>query len=552
MFLSHQGFSQEPDDCSKHVEVEWAKQGKKRLKRSGQEIKLRVVRDCLTEGCIVKKGKIITGAVSFAPSRMFIKTSIRFGNEFIYFVAYDKSDREIGVISRWQERTLTVGEIVNDQLDTNVGREKGSKPHILGKGEDVYLLKPDEGQHELLQSTQCKSPISYSTHGAASFNENTPENNRPKEDVHIERNREKSRASEAKKENHLYAQSKKQLSPLNGSPTLSKYSLQKNAEESKSYASIFSLKASSLIYSIINKSCSQDSNQKMSESTNGGSSSEIQRFSWWREIFLPVIVETASKLFDVRLILKLLKKYWLDIILIISPYIVIYRVTLSRRVMDYLKEKVKILTKRGVNIFMLFTCSFVIMIFFTKVVQENLQSPRYFSKFSPSDKNLNYLDFESIIEYGGPSKRNRVIFGNSDETECQEKAKGTSDCPLIPYGKPWRLGANKVTTIKFNKKVKFGDKNLDPGTYGLYTKPGENYWDLCISKKNRGSGKKMEELVDGKVFCTKVPVYETECVEEKLKIYFKELNQDLYLFFNWDKVETKVKIIPNQSILVQH
>jgi|GEM_PF-3518263 len=45
--------------------------------------------------------------------------------------------------------------------------------------------------------------------------------------------------------------------------------------------------------------------------------------------------------------------------------------------------------------------------------------------------------------------------------------------------------------------------------------------------------------------CFEIPVYETNYVEEKLKIYFKELNQDLYLFFNWDKVETKVKIVPN-------
>jgi len=449
----------------------------------------------LTEGCIVKKGKVIIGKVSFAPSRMFIETSIRFGNEFIYFVAYDKSDGEIGIKSRWQERSFTVGEIVNDQLDTNVGREKGSKPHILGKGEDRYLLKPVEGRDELLQSVRCKSPISYSTHGAETFNENTLENNRPKGDVHIEKNREKSRASEAKKENHLYAQSEKQLSPLNGSPTLSKYSLQKNAEESKSYASIFSLKASSLIYSIINKSYSQDSNQKTKESINEGSSSEIQRFSWLRSVLLSpeTIIETIPIL--LRSIPKILKKFLLEIVLVLF-----YFLKKSRKVKDFLIEKAKLLTKRKLNRIFSIMLFLIALIFFTKVVQEFVQSPRYYSTYSPSDKNLNYKDFESVIAYGRPSKKNRVIFGNSDETECQEKAKGTSDCPLIPYGKPWRLGANEVTTIKFNKKVKFGDHNLDPGTYGLYTKPDENYWDLCISKKNRGTGKRMEELVDEKVF----------------------------------------------------
>jgi hypothetical protein len=43
------------------------------------------------------------------------------------------------------------------------------------------------------------------------------------------------------------------------------------------------------------------------------------------------------------------------------------------------------------------------------------------------------------VDYGQPSKRGRVIFGQ-----------------LEPYGKVWRTGANEATEITFKKDVTFG------------------------------------------------------------------------------------------------
>jgi len=69
------------------------------------------------------------------------------------------------------------------------------------------------------------------------------------------------------------------------------------------------------------------------------------------------------------------------------------------------------------------------------------------------------------IDYGSPSKRNRVIFGG-----------------LVGYGQVWATGAHKATFIDFSKDVIIGDKNVPAGKYGLFTIPGESQWIIIINK----------------------------------------------------------------------
>src|SRR5688572_18537677 len=61
------------------------------------------------------------------------------------------------------------------------------------------------------------------------------------------------------------------------------------------------------------------------------------------------------------------------------------------------------------------------------------------------------------IEYGRPSKRGRVIWGN-----------------LVKWGGWWMPGADEATTLTTNKALTFGTLTVPAGDYTIYTHPGED------------------------------------------------------------------------------
>jgi hypothetical protein len=69
------------------------------------------------------------------------------------------------------------------------------------------------------------------------------------------------------------------------------------------------------------------------------------------------------------------------------------------------------------------------------------------------------------VEYHRPGVKGRKIWG-----------------ALVPYGEPWRTGANERTTVSFSTPVTVGGTRLDAGTYGLVTIPGEEKWTVALSK----------------------------------------------------------------------
>lgn len=61
--------------------------------------------------------------------------------------------------------------------------------------------------------------------------------------------------------------------------------------------------------------------------------------------------------------------------------------------------------------------------------------------------------------------------------------KGRDEATLMPPGKEWRTGADEATTLTTDKSLMFGSLMVAPGTYTLYTVPGQGEWQLVISKK---------------------------------------------------------------------
>jgi hypothetical protein len=71
-----------------------------------------------------------------------------------------------------------------------------------------------------------------------------------------------------------------------------------------------------------------------------------------------------------------------------------------------------------------------------------------------------------LVDYGRPSKRDRVIFGG-----------------LVPYDQVWRTGANMATTLVTDKALTIGNQTVPAGSYSLYTVPSKSSWQLIINKE---------------------------------------------------------------------
>lgn len=69
------------------------------------------------------------------------------------------------------------------------------------------------------------------------------------------------------------------------------------------------------------------------------------------------------------------------------------------------------------------------------------------------------------FDYSRPLARGRVIFGD-----------------VVPYGKVWRTGANGTTKVTFSDDVMLEGHPVKAGTYGLYTVPGKESWDIMLYK----------------------------------------------------------------------
>lgn len=75
------------------------------------------------------------------------------------------------------------------------------------------------------------------------------------------------------------------------------------------------------------------------------------------------------------------------------------------------------------------------------------------------------------IEYSRPSVKGRKIFGD-----------------LVPYGKVWRTGANKITKISFDEDVRINGQKMKAGSYGWYSFPGENVWQVVLNTDDKQWG----------------------------------------------------------------
>ncbi len=129
------------------------------------------------------------------------------------------------------------------------------------------------------------------------------------------------------------------------------------------------------------------------------------------------------------------------------------------------------------------------------------------------------------ITYSRPYKKGRDVYAD-----------------LAPYGKVWRTGANEAPEITFYQDVKFGGKDVEAGTYSLFTIPNQDKWTVILnSDLNTWGAYTYKEAND--VLRVEAPAQSSEEVIENFSIAFKEVDGGAHMMMGWDQTYVEVPVM---------
>ena len=133
---------------------------------------------------------------------------------------------------------------------------------------------------------------------------------------------------------------------------------------------------------------------------------------------------------------------------------------------------------------------------------------------------------EVTIEYSRPAVKGRKIFGD-----------------VVPFGKIWRTGANATTKVTFTDDVKLEGKDVKAGTYGLYTIPNKDSWEIMLYKDLTLNGNVAEYKADNEVLRVKVKAISIPMKMESLMINFGDITAtEAKLTLIWENTVVAIKI----------
>lgn len=83
--------------------------------------------------------------------------------------------------------------------------------------------------------------------------------------------------------------------------------------------------------------------------------------------------------------------------------------------------------------------------------------------------------------YGRPRARGRAIMDS-----------------LVPYGEPWRMGANEATAIHVPFRASIAGVSVDSGWYSLYAVPAAKQWRIVVNRQAQRWGIPINDTVQAK------------------------------------------------------
>lgn len=147
---------------------------------------------------------------------------------------------------------------------------------------------------------------------------------------------------------------------------------------------------------------------------------------------------------------------------------------------------------------------------------------------SPPDSTSVRLDGGvARVCYSSPQARGREIMGD-----------------LVPYGQPWRLGANEPTTLHLTFTAEIGGVRLEPGSYVLYAIPGRDEWEIVVNGATDRWGIPIDESVRKQdVGSVSAEAEQTDRMVEGLTLGFErrdETSADLVV--EWERTRVRVPV----------
>ena len=128
------------------------------------------------------------------------------------------------------------------------------------------------------------------------------------------------------------------------------------------------------------------------------------------------------------------------------------------------------------------------------------------------------------VDYHRPGVKGRTIWG-----------------ALVPYDKPWRMGANEATTITFSDAVKVEGKDVPAGTYSFFAIPGKGTWTLILNKDPKQWGAYGYDEKKDQLRATVTPMATAHTEWMRVSIDPTSPTSALVML-NWEKVAVPMKV----------
>jgi hypothetical protein len=137
-------------------------------------------------------------------------------------------------------------------------------------------------------------------------------------------------------------------------------------------------------------------------------------------------------------------------------------------------------------------------------------------------------DARGVVCYGRPSVLGRTIFGD-----------------LIPFGRLWRTGANEPTTIHLPVAARIAGVAVEPGSYSLYTVPGEKEWTIIVNRSVSQWGieaQYTEQIAAQEVGRAVLPAERTASPVETFSITANPAANGAELVLEWENTRVRIPI----------
>lgn len=116
---------------------------------------------------------------------------------------------------------------------------------------------------------------------------------------------------------------------------------------------------------------------------------------------------------------------------------------------------------------------------------------------------------------------------------------------LVPFGEPWRLGADEATSIHVPFRAQIAGVTLEPGSYSLYVIPSEREWRIVVNQSVERWGIPIDDGVREQDLGVGIaPVERTEeGPVELLTMSFRRVDVEaVELIIEWDRTLVRIPL----------